>query len=133
MGENTGSSTSSRWTRRAWRERGVASPSSSCSDRVVQALDLHPIGAPTFHTFDAPAGSPEGGGTTALLLLTESHLAAHGFPEAGALSVDLYTCRPRKAPDWASLFVACLGPCEVHVRRLDRGQVPGAVAGEGTR
>ena len=37
-------------------------------------------------------------GLTGLLLLAESHLACHTFPEHGSICLNLFCCKPR--PDW---------------------------------
>ena len=58
--------------------------------RIVDELGLHPAGEPVWHVF------PGQGGITGVLLLTESHLACHTFPERGFAAFDLYCCRPRR-------------------------------------
>ena len=45
--------------------------------RIVEELGLHPAGEPVWHVF------PGQGGITGVLLLSESHLACHTFPERG--------------------------------------------------
>ena len=45
--------------------------------RVILDLDLRPAAAALWHVF------PEPGGVTGLLLLQESHLTCHTFPETG--------------------------------------------------
>lgn len=81
---------------------------------IVAALDLHPAGPPLWRQFPGPAG------ITGLLLLAESHLAVHTFPEHGLLALNLFCCSPR--PDWE--FEAELGrrfhAARVRVRSLDR-------------
>ena len=97
-------------------------------ERTVSAFALRPLGPPFLHTFDGYDGTAGAGGSTALLALTESHLAAHGFPEAGVLCIDLFTCRPRglvagDAAHWLQLAEEVLGACEVEVHRIERGGV----------
>lgn len=84
-------------------------------DDLIAALVLHPVAPATWHVFPQPAG------VTGLVALAESHLACHSFPEAGSLSLNVYSCRTRPEPDWQRLLKARLGPCCVHVRRLERG------------
>lgn len=83
--------------------------------RIVERLDLHPVAAPLVHGF------PGEGGITALLLLSESHLAIHTFPEARAAALDLYCCRARPAFDWRSVLADHLGAGRVSVRTTRRG------------
>lgn len=46
--------------------------------------------ADRWHRFPDHAGSP--GGVTGMLLLAESHLAVHTWPELGGITLDVYVC-----------------------------------------
>ena len=46
--------------------------------------------AQLFHTFPATAHGP--GGVTASVLLAESHLCVHTWPETAAVTLDVYVC-----------------------------------------
>jgi S-adenosylmethionine decarboxylase len=85
-------------------------------ERAVAELGLHPLGEPRFHAFPGP------GGVTGLLLLTESHLACHTFPEHGFAAFNLYCCRPREEWAWTERLREALGAGEVSVRRFTRGE-----------
>jgi S-adenosylmethionine decarboxylase len=89
-------------------------------DQIVRALSLHPVGAPLVHHF------PGEGGITALVLLAESHLTIHTFPELGAVTLNVYCCRPRAPLDWPEVLAFSFGAGQVHVRSLTRGQPTGA-------
>ena len=52
---------------------------------AVQVVGLHPVGE-LFHRFPAP------GGVTGVVLLAESHVAVHTWPELGAVTLDVYVC-----------------------------------------
>lgn len=78
-------------------------------------LELKVIGVPQWHTFPGP------GGVTGLVLLAESHLAIHTFPEHGFAAFNVYCCKPRAAPDFAQLAHVHLGASGVEVRELKRG------------
>jgi S-adenosylmethionine decarboxylase len=56
----------------------------ACLD-AVQTVGLTPVGE-LFHRFAAP------GGVTGVVLLAESHLAVHTWPELGAVTLDVYVC-----------------------------------------
>lgn len=73
-------------------------------DALVAALDLHPVAEPVWHVFGGPHQ-----GVTGIVALSESHLACHTFPESGGLTLNLYTCRERTAPDWAAVLTEHLG------------------------
>ena len=55
-----------------------------CLAAVAEA-GLRPVGD-LFHRFGA------GGGVTGVVLLAESHVALHTWPELGAVTLDVYVC-----------------------------------------
>jgi S-adenosylmethionine decarboxylase len=83
---------------------------------VVEELGLHPVAAPVWHEFPGP------GGVTGLLLLSESHLACHTFPESGFAAFNLYCCRPRPEWAWGERLRELVGAQRVVVRLLERGE-----------
>jgi S-adenosylmethionine decarboxylase len=84
--------------------------------RIVGDLGLRPVGEPVWHVF------PGQGGITGMLLLSESHLACHTFPERGFAAFDLYCCRPSQEWPWAERLADALGAAEVRVRSVPRGE-----------
>jgi S-adenosylmethionine decarboxylase len=85
-------------------------------DRIVQDLGLRTAGEPLWHVFPGP------GGVTGILLLTESHLACHTFPERGFASFNLYCCRPHAEWPWPERLAESLGARRVEVRSFMRGR-----------
>lgn len=63
-----------------------------CLDSINRA-GLTVIGE-LFHQFPAPAGAAAeaGGGVTGCVVLAESHLAIHTWPELGSVTLDVYVC-----------------------------------------
>lgn len=55
-----------------------------CKERVA-AAGLTTVGS-LFHSFG------EGGGVTGVVVLAESHLSLHTWPEAGYVTLDVYVC-----------------------------------------
>ncbi len=89
-----------------------------CLEAVV-AAGLQPVGE-LFHRFPAP------GGVTGVVLLSESHLAVHTWPELGAVTLDIYVCNfggdnSARAESLAQRLQAAFAPAEAHVQRLVRG------------
>lgn len=82
---------------------------------IVADLGLHPLAPATWHVF------PEPGGLTGLLLLSESHLACHTFPERGFAAFNLYCCRERQEWGWAQRLAELIGATRVDVRLVKRG------------
>ena len=85
--------------------------------RIVERLALTPIGAPTWHAFPAP------GGVTGFVVLAESHLACHTFPEFGSICLNVFCCRPRQDVDLLPLLQNVLCASHVTVRRVERDYV----------
>ena len=84
-------------------------------ERVVEELGLKTIGEPVWHKFQGE------GGVTGLLMLTESHLACHTYPEHGIATFNLYCCRTRPEWDWEKHLNEILGAETVNVTKFVRG------------
>lgn len=81
--------------------------------------------AQLFHTFPATAHGP--GGVTAAVLLAESHLCVHTWPEQRAVTLDVYVCNfggdhSAKAEALMAALQGVLLPGRVQVNRLVRGE-----------
>ena len=83
-------------------------------NRVVAELGLRPLDQ-LWHKF------PEPGGVTGLVLLSESHLTVHTFPECAVATFNLYCCRPKPDWPWAARLRETLGAAHVRVRSQRRG------------
>jgi len=86
----------------------------SVFESIVSDLDLKAVGEPVWHVF------PGQGGVTGVLLLQESHLACHTYPELGVATINLYCCRERPAWNWEERLAELLEASAVSVRRLER-------------
>lgn len=62
-------------------------------------------------------------GVTVVLVLAESHLAIHTWPEHGYASVDLLTCGKTLPKDGVQALISALNPRRSEVRFVDRGRV----------
>jgi S-adenosylmethionine decarboxylase proenzyme len=58
---------------------------------AVAEVGLHAVGE-LFHRFPAVAGQALPPGITGVVLLAESHLAVHTWPELGVVTLDVYVC-----------------------------------------
>lgn len=84
--------------------------------RIISDLQLKTIGEGSWHKFDGE------GGVTGLVMLTESHLACHTYPEHGTATFNLYCCRERPEWDWTENLKKLLGAKEVKIERIVRGE-----------
>ena len=88
-----------------------------CKARVA-AADLTSVGS-LFHSFG------EGGGVTGVVVLAESHLSIHTWPESGYVTLDVYVCnystdnRP-KAQKLFDDIQAAFSPADPHLHRVER-------------
>jgi spermidine synthase len=86
-----------------------------------------------FFTFPPWQGQP--GGVTGAVLLAESHLALHTWPERAGVTLDVYVCNfstdnSAKAERLLEELVAAFTPRQRYAQRLLRGPEPEAVPGQ---
>ena len=87
----------------------------ACLEGAARVCGLTPVAAPALHRF-------EGGGVTGFLMLAESHVALHTYPEHGYMALDIFSCG---AADPCQALAVCrelLEPGEVRVRVAPRGE-----------
>ena len=91
--------------------------------RAVEAAGLQAVGR-LFHAFP---GTPDGpGGVTATVLLAESHVCLHTWPELHAVTIDVYVCNfgadhSAKAEALMATLTALFEPQRVERQRILRG------------
>lgn len=105
---------------------------------IVHALSLHPVGQAQWHQFPAPQATADGdggvsGGVTGLLMLSESHLTIHTFPEHASACLNLFCCTPRPVWDWEVQLRARLGARQTRVRHVHRDYAARADGGHPRR
>jgi len=96
---------------------------------AVRSAGLQPVGE-LFHRFTpAPgAGAPAPVGITGVVLLAESHLAVHTWPEIAAVTLDVYVCNfgadnSARAHALLEALVAAFDPRQIERHALHRGEV----------
>jgi len=83
-----------------------------------------------FHRFPAVApGAPTAGGVTGVVLLAESHLAIHTWPELQAVTLDVYVCNfgadnTARAHRLIEALLALFRPRHTERHALHRGAAP---------
>jgi S-adenosylmethionine decarboxylase len=83
--------------------------------QVAHDLALTAVAPAIWHQFPGP------GGLTGVVVLAESHLTCHTFPERRFAAFNLYCCRPRAPWPWATELTRRLGAAEVRVVSHPRG------------
>lgn len=71
-----------------------------------------------FHVF-----TPQGG-VTGVLLLAESHISIHTWPEHGFAAIDLFMCADCDPHDGIDALTRWFAPARMHVNTLRRGEMP---------
>ncbi len=89
---------------------------------AVAASGLLAVGE-LFHRF------PAAGGVTGIVLLAESHLAVHTWPELGCVTLDVYVCNfgadnSAKAHALLNQLIAAFVPAQVEHHAIERGRAP---------
>jgi S-adenosylmethionine decarboxylase proenzyme len=92
----------------------------ACTDVGLTVLGDH------FYQFDALDGT-QSGGSTGAVVLAESHLAVHTWPERDGATLDVYVCNftsdnTSKAEAVYSALIRALKPGDVMVERVIRGK-----------
>ena len=100
--------------------------------QAVKACGLSPV-QQLFHTF--PATALGAGGVTATVLLAESHLCIHTWPEQSAVTLDVYVCNfgadhSAKAHSLMDALLDLFNASHVTRHTLQRGEAAPAASGE---
>jgi S-adenosylmethionine decarboxylase proenzyme len=106
---------------------------STCLEAVA-AAGLSAVGE-LFHRF-TPAPSHASGapaGITGVVLLAESHLAVHTWPEIEAATLDVYVCNlgadnSARAEALLTALIAAFAPASVERHAIERGSAPATTA-----
>lgn len=95
------------------------------AEQCVQMAGLQAVGSAQHQFADG------GGGATVAVLLAESHVCLHTWPEHGSATLDVYVCNysadhSQRAHSLMDALLAVLQPTWVERRSLDRGEPPAA-------
>jgi S-adenosylmethionine decarboxylase len=98
-----------------------------CLGEAARRGGMNPIGPPVLHRF-------EGGGLTGYLLLSESHIAFHTYPEYRYIALDIFSCGGADSKAALSVFLAALEPGREQITSASRGaEIPSRTAIEKLR
>lgn len=99
-----------------------------CCRHLVERAGLTPV-AERFHPFS-------GAGVTGMVLLAESHLAIHTWPELDAVTLDVYVCNlsrdnSSRAQTLLDSLIEAFAPSGHSLNRIERGSVVRPARSEG--
>jgi len=90
---------------------------------ATEASGLQPILAPVVVPFEARPGGVTAPGVTGFVLLAESHIALHTYPEYGFAGIDVFTCGAAGEPRAVlRVFQERLAPARVQTVEHARGE-----------
>jgi S-adenosylmethionine decarboxylase len=89
-----------------------------CLRAAARRCRLTELAPPVMHRF-------EGGGVTGLILLAESHIALHTYPEYGYVAVDIFSCGVEDPGSALAVFREALSPDREEVTTAVRGREVG--------
>ena len=97
---------------------------------AVAAAGLTPVGE-LFHRFVRVSGAATSApsGITGVVLLAESHLAVHTWPEIESATLDVYVCNlgadnSARAESLLAALIAAFAPASIERHALERGTAP---------
>jgi S-adenosylmethionine decarboxylase len=87
---------------------------SRCLRSAAEKCQLTALADPVIHCF-------EGGGVTGFILLAESHISLHTYPEKGFIALDIFSCGKEDPEAALSVFREALHPKTENVTTATRG------------
>ena len=88
-------------------------------DDYPSEIDMTKISPP--HVYRYEGQKPDDWGISGFVLIAESHISVHTFPERGYLNVDIFSCKPFDAGASVDYVKTLFSVPEVQVLTLDRG------------
>ena len=83
------------------------------------AISMTKITSPSVYTYHGP--KPEDWGISGFVIIAESHISVHTFPDRGYLNIDVFSCREFDAERALSEIRALFTMSEVRSWVLERG------------
>ena len=88
-------------------------------DHCPELITMNKIMPP--YVFKYQADTPEDWGISGFVLIAESHISIHTFPEKNFVSVDIFSCKEFDSEFASGFFRAAFGMTKVDTTVLDRG------------
>jgi S-adenosylmethionine decarboxylase len=89
---------------------------------LPEKLGMQMLGAPVLHDVP-PVSEKDQGGKTGFVVVTESHISIHTFPQRGFVTADVYTCKSTMDTDVVSqTLVDAFGLRHTEVNTILRGR-----------
>ena len=84
-------------------------------------MDMQPISTPSIRFWQSSPEHPQDWGLSGFVMIAESHLSLHTFPERGIAWIDLFSCKAFDAAPLIEMLAEALGLGVVRIMRVNRG------------
>ncbi len=91
-------------------------------DEMPEMLGMHKFSTPQLTKIPIQPNSFDKGGLTGFVILIESHLSIHTFPNDGFVSFDIFSCKLFSEESAISYLMERLGAKRVERNRIERGR-----------
>ncbi len=88
-------------------------------DGYPEKIGMTKMIAPQVYTYRGRV--PEDWGISGFVLIAESHISVHTFPDRGYVNIDVFSCKSFEAAESVKHVKAAFGLSEVKVSTLERG------------
>jgi len=88
-------------------------------DAYPQEINMTKIAPPQVYTYRGKR--PEDWGLSGFVLIAESHISVHTFPDRGHVNIDIFSCKPFDGDGAVEFVKNTFGVSRTDVWKLDRG------------
>ncbi len=92
----------------------------SFMEELVQELGMRKLLDPVLVKCDNTMNTWDQGGLSAFVMIAESHISIHTFPDAGLVTADVYSCKPFNTEHAIFLFEQTFNPHDIKTQILKR-------------
>ncbi|MEK6954143.1 MAG: adenosylmethionine decarboxylase [Candidatus Micrarchaeota archaeon] len=93
-----------------------------CLDELPEKVKMHKMTLP--YCVNWPGGTPnDGGGISGFVLIAESHISIHTFPDLGYLTFDIYSCKEFDKRKVMGFLNELFKPTKIEEQFAHRGQM----------
>ena len=89
-------------------------------ERIVVVLGMRKLHDPVLVRCDTELNSWDQGGISAFVMIAESHISIHTFPDAGLVTADVYSCKPFDTDLAITMFEKAFDAIEIKSQLIKR-------------
>ena len=89
-------------------------------ENIVKMLGMRMLLKPVLVKCDKELNSWDQGGISAFVMIAESHISVHTFPDAGLVTADVYSCKPFDTDQAIQIFKKVFQAQEIKTQIIKR-------------